>query len=93
MSVEILGEKVVMVEGRLHVPARALASLHGLTPDYVSRLARSGRIEATKLAGVWYVSLASFANFRERDRDLDEDDMSALAGSPDLDDGVYSPSE
>ena len=37
------------------LPSKEVAKRHNLVPDYVSRLARTGKVDGKKIDGVWYV--------------------------------------
>ncbi|MFQ5541059.1 MAG: hypothetical protein ACE5F4_02335, partial [Candidatus Paceibacteria bacterium] len=45
------------------LPAKEVAARFGYTADYVSRLAREGKIAGEKVDGVWFVDPASLAGF------------------------------
>lgn len=45
----------VIVDGQTYISSRRAAELCGYAQDYVGQLARSGRVEARRVAGLWYV--------------------------------------
>ncbi|MDB4516912.1 hypothetical protein N9089_04855, partial [Crocinitomicaceae bacterium] len=47
------------------LPSKEVAKRHNLVPDYVSRLARTGKVDGKKIDGVWYVNRNSFQAFRD----------------------------
>jgi hypothetical protein len=64
MIIEIQGEDAVLIDGGLFAPAKALAHLYGLNPDYLTKLARTNRVRAVRIARTWYISLDSLAGYR-----------------------------
>ena len=50
----------LIIDGALFVAAKNAAARAGITPDYLTRWCREGRVHARRLAGgVWFVSILS----------------------------------
>ena len=53
----------LIIDGALFVAAKKAAARAGITPDYLTRWCREGRVQARRLAGgVWFVSIPSLEN-------------------------------
>src|SRR5580692_11238853 len=63
MRIEIRGNNKVWVDGQPYAPAKELAHICRLSPDYLTRLARTGQVKAVRVAGAWHLSLKSLAHF------------------------------
>ena len=55
----------VTINGKKFEPSAALARQFGYSMDYVSRLAREGKVEATRVGRQWFVEALSLKNFVE----------------------------
>jgi hypothetical protein len=49
----------VLMEGNEYISSKRAAELCGYAQDYIGQLARSGKIEARRAAGHWYVNIES----------------------------------
>ncbi len=56
----------IIVDGVAYVLSRTAAETTGYAQDYVGQLARSGAIEARRIGGMWYVSLASLHSYKTK---------------------------
>jgi len=56
----------VTINGKKFEPSAVLARQFGYSMDYVSRLAREGKIEATRIGHQWFVEATSLNNFLEK---------------------------
>lgn len=68
-----MSSRPIIIEGISYVRSRDAAHEVGLCRDYVSALARSGLIVGRRLAGSWFVNLASLRAFiveQERQKEL-----------------------
>lgn len=54
----------VEVEGKEYISSKHASHLTGYTQDYVGQLARAGHIEAKRISGLWYVSIASLEGYK-----------------------------
>ncbi len=55
----------VTINGKKFEPSAALAREFGYSMDYISRLAREGKVEATRVGRQWFVEALSLKNFVE----------------------------
>lgn len=55
--------KVVDIDGVRFESSASLAARFGYSSDYVSRLAREGRVEASRMGRLWFIDTASFTRF------------------------------
>lgn len=55
----------VIVAGVTYLPSSVIASDFGYSLDYISRLAREGRVEATRVGKKWFVNPDSVERFTE----------------------------
>ena len=61
--------RTIVVEGVAYVRSRDAARAAGISPDYASRLARSGQVAGQQSSGHWFVDIDSLKNFlAEQDR-------------------------
>ena len=56
----------VQLEGETYISSKRASEISGYAQDYVGQLARSGKIEARRVAGLWYVHRASLVEHQER---------------------------
>lgn len=54
------------VEGKNFIPASDAGRSVGYTSDYIAKLARDGKLEATRIGRQWYVTLDSVLDFKSR---------------------------
>ncbi len=50
----------IVVHGKNYISSKRAAELMGYTQDYVGQLARSGKIDAERIGGIWYVAEHEF---------------------------------
>ena len=55
--------KVVDIDGVRFESSASLAARFGYSVDYVSRLAREGKVEASRMGRLWFIDTASFTRF------------------------------
>ena len=55
--------KVVDIDGVRFESSASLAARFGYSADYVSRLAREGKVEASRMGRLWFIDTASFTRF------------------------------
>ncbi len=68
-----MSSRPIIIDGVVYVRSRAAASEVGLCRDYVSALARSGLIAGRRVAGSWFVNLATLRVFiadQERQKEV-----------------------
>jgi excisionase family DNA binding protein len=53
----------IYFDGVKYISVKEAASLAGVTPDYVARLCRHGRVNARRLGVLWYVDVVSLLEF------------------------------
>ena len=53
----------LVISGKEYRPSAVIAQSFGYTPDYVSRLAREGKIVATNVNRKWFINQESFKEF------------------------------
>jgi len=63
MFVDLLAERIPLTE--FAVTVAALAEAGGVTPGYISRLCRDGRLKAIKLGTVWLIAERSAERWLE----------------------------
>lgn len=54
----------VFLEGKTYVSSKRAADQTGYAQDYIGQLARKGLIDAQRVGGLWYVSVASLADYQ-----------------------------
>jgi hypothetical protein len=52
--------------GTIYISSRRAAEITGYAQDYIGQLARSGQIDARRIAGLWYVREESLRNHKEK---------------------------
>ena len=65
--------------GENFIPAKEVAAEFGYTPDYVSKLAREGKIDGEKVGRIWFVEKSSFQSFLdhiEKEKELRRQQLS-----------------
>jgi len=55
---------VVLLEGKEYISSKKAAESSGYAQDYIGQLARKGLIEAQRVGGLWYVSMASLTGYK-----------------------------
>ena len=58
-----MSSRKVVLDGVTYIRSRDAARTVGLALDYVSRLARQGAIKGRRVAGIWFINLASLRAF------------------------------
>ncbi|MFC1731677.1 hypothetical protein ACFL6I_15275 [candidate division KSB1 bacterium] len=56
----------LVIEGKKYISSKRAAELMGYTQDYIGQLARSGKISAERISGVWYVSEDEFSGLSNK---------------------------
>ncbi|QQG37865.1 MAG: helix-turn-helix domain-containing protein [Candidatus Kaiserbacteria bacterium] len=56
----------IAVAGKTYIPSKKAAQECGYAQDYVGQLARSGQIDAHRIGTLWYVSLESLQEYKQR---------------------------
>ncbi len=51
--------KTLVIDGKKYISSKQAAEIMGYTQDYVGQLARSGKISAQRISGIWYVNESS----------------------------------
>ncbi len=56
----------VQLEGKTYISSKRASELTGYAQDYIGQLARGGKIDARRVAGLWYVQAESIKEHQER---------------------------
>ncbi len=56
----------VSIEGKEYISSKRAAELSGYKQDYIGQLSRAGQIDAQRIGGLWYVSMASLSAYKEK---------------------------
>ncbi len=54
----------ISVEGKKYVSSKRASELSAYSQDYIGQLARSGHIDAKRVAGLWYIDMLSLENYK-----------------------------
>jgi len=71
----------IQFQGKNYLSSKEAGSISGYTNDYISRLAREGKIDATRVGTQWFVepkSLDIFLQFAEKAREARKESLRAL---------------
>jgi hypothetical protein len=56
----------IQVEGKSYISSKRASELSGYAQDYIGQLSRKSLIDARRIGGLWYVSMESLENYREK---------------------------
>ena len=54
------------IEGKSYVSSKRASDLSAYTQDYIGQLARAGYIDVQRIGGLWYVSMTSLLEYKEK---------------------------
>lgn len=56
----------VIVDGKPYVTSRRASEISGYAQDYIGQLSRTNLIDARRVGGLWYVSIASLDSYKDK---------------------------
>ena len=62
-AIKFQDQEDLLVDGKRYASAKSLASRYNVTGDYLTRMARTNRVEAIIFARTWYLSVESVGHF------------------------------
>jgi hypothetical protein len=80
----------VEIEGREYISSKRASESTGYAQDYIGQLARRGLIDAKRIGGLWYVSQASLAGYKERSEAYKPEPRQSTTSAPTAPDTVVS---
>jgi len=54
----------MLIQGREYISSKRASELSGYAQDYIGQLARKGLIDAQRVGGLWFVSMASLTQYK-----------------------------
>ena len=54
------------IEGKEYISSKRAAELSGYAQDYIGQISRKGLIEAQRIGGLWYVSMDSLTEYKQK---------------------------